>query len=173
MRSRITGTGSSVPAKILSNADLENMVATSDQWITERTGIRARYVVGPGEACSDLAVKAARRALDAARISAADLDMILLATCTGDYPLPATACLIQHQLGATKAAACDLAAACCGFVYALSMADAYVRTGMTRSLRSKCASTEKWSAEERDAPRKKQNNRRQSKPCRKAVREGR
>ena len=130
MRSRITGTGSSVPAKILSNADLENMVATSDQWITERTGIRARYVVGPGEACSDLAVKAARRALDAARISAADLDMILLATCTGDYPLPATACLIQHQLGATKAAACDLAAACCGFVYALSMADAYVRTGM-------------------------------------------
>ncbi len=84
MKSRITGTGSSVPAKILSNADLENMVATSDQWITERTGIRARYVVGPGEACSDLAVKAARRALDAARINAADLDMILLATCTGD-----------------------------------------------------------------------------------------
>ena len=113
MRSRITGTGSSVPAKILSNADLENMVATSDQWIAERTGIRARYVVGPGEACSDLAVKAARRALDAARISAADLDMILLATCTGDYPLPATACLIQHQLGATKAAACDLA---CGLL---------------------------------------------------------
>jgi len=134
MRGRITGTGSSVPAKILSNADLENMVATSDQWITERTGIRARYVVGPGEACSDLAVKAARRALDAARISAADLDMILLATCTGDYPLPATACLIQRQLGATKAAACDLAASCCGFVYALSMADAYVRTGMRHVL---------------------------------------
>jgi len=134
MRSRITGTGSHVPAKILTNADLENMVATSDQWIAERTGIRARYVAGPGEACSDLAVKAARRALDAARISAADLDMILLATCTGDYPLPATACLIQHQLGATKAAACDLGAACCGFVYALSMADAYVKTGMRHVL---------------------------------------
>lgn len=134
MNARITGTGSYVPAKILTNADLENMVATSDQWITERTGIRARAVVGPGEACSDLAVKASRRALEAANISAADLDMVLLATCTGDYPLPATACLIQHQLGATKAAACDLAAACCGFVYALSMADAYVKTGMRHVL---------------------------------------
>ena len=134
MRSRITGTGSYVPAKILSNTDLEKMVATSDQWITERTGIRSRYVVGPGEACSDLAVKAARHALEAANIGAADLDMILLATCTGDYPLPATACLIQHQLGATKAAACDLSAACCGFVYALSMADAYVKTGMRHVL---------------------------------------
>ena len=134
MRARITGTGSYVPAKILSNTDLEKMVATSDQWITERTGIRSRYVVGPGEACSDLAVKAARRALEAAKLGAADLDMILLATCTGDYPLPATACLIQHQLGATKAAACDLSAACCGFVYALSMADAYVKTGMRHVL---------------------------------------
>lgn len=134
MRSRITGTGSYAPGKVLSNADLESMVATSDQWITERTGIRARYIVGPGEACSDLAVNAARRALDAAKIRAADLDMILLATCTGDYPLPATACLIQHQLGATKAAACDISAACCGFVYALSMADAYVTTGMRHVL---------------------------------------
>jgi 3-oxoacyl-[acyl-carrier-protein] synthase-3 len=134
MRSRITGTGSYAPGKVLSNADLERMVATSDQWITERTGIRARYIVGPGEACSDLAVRAARRALDAAKIRAADLDMILLATCTGDYPLPATACLIQHQLGATKAAACDISAACCGFVYALSMADAYVKTGMRHVL---------------------------------------
>ena len=134
MKARITGTGSYTPAKILTNAELENMVATSDQWITERTGIRARAVVGPGEACSDLAVKASRRALEAANISAADLDMIVLATCTGDYPLPATACLIQHQLGATKAAACDLSAACCGFVYALSMADAYVKTGMRHVL---------------------------------------
>jgi 3-oxoacyl-[acyl-carrier-protein] synthase-3 len=110
------------------------MVATSDQWITERTGIRARRVIGAGEACSDLGVKAAQRALEAAKISAADLDMILLATCTGDYPLPATACLIQQQLGASRAAACDLSAACCGFVYALSMADAYVRTGMRHVL---------------------------------------
>ena len=134
MRARITGTGSYVPAKVLTNADLETMVATSDQWITERTGIRARAVVGPGEACSDLAVKASRRALEAANISAADLDMILLATCSGDYPLPATACLVQHQLGATKAAACDVSAACCGFVYALSIADAYVKTGMRHVL---------------------------------------
>ena len=106
MRAHITGTGSYVPSKILSNADLENMVATSDQWITERTGIRARSVCGPGEACSDLGVKAAQRALEDAKISASDLDMLLLATCTGDYPLPATACLIQQQLGAKRAAAC-------------------------------------------------------------------
>ncbi|MEK7235098.1 MAG: 3-oxoacyl-ACP synthase, partial [Nitrospirota bacterium] len=134
MRARIAGTGSYVPAKVLTNVDLEQMVATSDEWIVERTGIRERHVAGPGEACSDLAVKAAERALTAAGVSAADLDMILLATCTGDYPLPATACLIQHQLGATRAAACDLSAACCGFVYALSVADAYVKTGMRHVL---------------------------------------
>ena len=134
MRARIIGTGSYAPVKVLTNVDLENMVATSDEWITERTGIRARRVASAGEACSDLAVKAAQRALEAASISAAELDMVLLATCTGDYPLPATACLIQHQLGATRAAACDLSAACCGFVYALSVADAYVRTGMRHVL---------------------------------------
>jgi 3-oxoacyl-[acyl-carrier-protein] synthase-3 len=110
------------------------MVATSDEWITERTGIRERRIVAPGEACSDLAIKAAQRALAAARVGPEDLDLILLATCTGDYPLPATACLIQHQLGAVRAAACDLSAACCGFVYALSVADAYVRTGMRHVL---------------------------------------
>jgi 3-oxoacyl-[acyl-carrier-protein] synthase III len=87
MRARITGTGSYVPPKIVSNADLEKMVATSDEWIAERTGIRARRVAGSGEACSDLALKAAQRALESAKIGAADLDMILLATCTGDYPL--------------------------------------------------------------------------------------
>ncbi len=134
MRARITGTGSYTPEKILTNADLETMVATSDEWITERTGIRERRIAAAGEACSDLAVKAGERALAAAGVRPDDLDLILLATCTGDYPLPATACLIQHQLGATKAAACDLSAACCGFVYALSMADAYVRTGMRHVL---------------------------------------
>jgi 3-oxoacyl-[acyl-carrier-protein] synthase-3 len=134
MRARIAGTGSYVPDKVLTNVDLERMVATSDDWIVERTGIRERHVAGPGEACSDLAVKAAERALAAAGVRAADLDMILLATCTGDYPLPATACLIQHRLGATHAAACDLSAACCGFVYALSVADAYVKSGMRHVL---------------------------------------
>jgi 3-oxoacyl-[acyl-carrier-protein] synthase-3 len=134
MRARIAGTGSYVPAKVLTNADLERMVATSDDWIRERTGIRERRVAGAGEACSDLAVQAGKRALAAAGVAATDLDMVLVATCTGDYPLPATACLVQHQLGATRAAACDLGAACCGFVYALSVADAYIKTGMRHVL---------------------------------------
>ncbi|MBM4139254.1 MAG: ketoacyl-ACP synthase III [Nitrospira sp.] len=134
MKARITGTGSYAPAKVLTNADLERLVATSDEWIRERTGIRERRIAGSGEACSDLAVEAGKRALDAASLPASDLDMILVATCTGDYPLPATACLVQHRLGATKAAACDIAAACCGFVYALSVADAYVKAGMRHVL---------------------------------------
>lgn len=134
MKSRITGTGSYAPSRVMTNMELERMVATSDDWIRERTGIRERHIAASGEACSDLAVQAGRRALEAAGLAASDLDMILVATCTGDYPLPATACLVQHQLGATKAAACDLSAACCGFVYALSVADAYVRTGMRHVL---------------------------------------
>ncbi len=134
MKARIAGIGSYVPTKVLTNADLEHMVATSDEWIRERTGIQERHIAGAGEACSDLAVQAGKRALAAVGLAATDLDMILVATCTGDYPLPATACLVQHQLGATKAAACDLSAACCGFVYALSVADAYVKTGMRHVL---------------------------------------
>ncbi len=134
MKARIAGTGSYAPTRVLTNADLERMVATSDEWIRERTGIRERRIAATGEACSDLAVQAGRRALTAAGVAAADLDMILVATCTGDFPLPATACLVQHQLGATKAAACDLSAACCGFVYALSVADAYIKTGMRHVL---------------------------------------
>lgn len=130
MKAYIAGTGSYAPARVLTNADLERMVATSDEWIRERTGIRERRIAATGEACSDLAVQAGKRALIAAGLAATDLDLILVATCTGDYPLPATACLVQHQLGATKAAACDLSAACCGFVYALSVADAYVKNGM-------------------------------------------
>jgi 3-oxoacyl-[acyl-carrier-protein] synthase-3 len=114
---------------VLTNADLERMVATSDAWILERTGIRERRIAAPGQACSDLGTRAAQQALAAAGIQATDLDMILVATCTGDQPLPSTACLIQAQLGARRAAACDLSAACCGFVYALSVADAYVKTG--------------------------------------------
>ncbi|HWF60426.1 MAG TPA: beta-ketoacyl-ACP synthase III [Nitrospira sp.] len=134
MKAWIAGTGSYTPARVLTNAELERMVATSDEWIRERTGIRERRIAATGEACSDLAVLAGKRALTAAGLAATDLDMILVATCTGDYPLPATACLVQHQLGATKAAACDLSAACCGFVYALSVADAYVKNGMRHVL---------------------------------------
>jgi 3-oxoacyl-[acyl-carrier-protein] synthase-3 len=134
VRARIAGTGSYAPARVLTNADLERMVETSDEWIVERTGIRERRLAAPGEACSDLGTKAAERALEAAGLAAADLDMILLATCTGDAPLPSTACLIQHRLGATKAAACDIGAACCGFVYALAVGDAYVKTGLRHVL---------------------------------------
>ncbi len=134
MRSRIVGTGSYMPSRVLTNAQLAEMVATSDEWIKERTGIRERRIAAPGEACSDLGVRAAERALKAAGLSSADLDLILVATCTGDMPLPATACLIQHQLGAVRAAACDLSAACCGFVYALGVADAYIKTGMRHVL---------------------------------------
>lgn len=129
MKSRIAGIGSYVPERVLTNADLERMVATSDDWIVERTGIRERRIAAAGEACSDLGAKAAERALKAAGISPADVELILVATCTGDSPLPSTACHIQHRLGAVRAAACDLSAACCGFIYALSVADAYVKTG--------------------------------------------
>jgi len=110
------------------------MVATSDSWIVERTGIRERRIAAPGEACSDLGTKAAERALEAAGLTAADLDLILVATCTGDSPLPSTACLIQHRLGAVRAAACDISAACCGFVYALAVGEAYVKTGLRHIL---------------------------------------
>ena len=134
MKSRILGTGSYVPERVLTNPDLERMVATSDSWILERTGIRERRIAAPGEACSDLAVKAAERALESAEIDTADLDLILLATCTGDEPLPSTACLVQERLGAFRSGACDISAACTGFVYALSVADAYVKTGMRHVL---------------------------------------
>ncbi len=134
MRARIEGTGSYVPDRVLTNADLERMVDTSDAWIVERTGIRERRIAGPGETCSDLGVKAAERALAAAGVAAAELDLILVATCTGDAPLPATACLLQHRLGAVRAAACDISAACSGFVYALAIGDAYIRSGYRRVL---------------------------------------
>ena len=134
MGARIQGTGSFVPARVLTNVDLERMVETSDAWIVERTGIRERRIAASGESCSDLAVKAAERALEAAGVAAVDLDLILVATCTGDAPLPATACVLQHRLGAQRAAACDISAACSGFVYALAVGDAYVRSGYRQVL---------------------------------------
>lgn len=134
MRARIAGTGSYLPERVMTNEALERMVATSDAWIVERTGIRERRIAAPGEACSDLGTRAAERALAAAGVSAADLELILVATCTGDAPLPSTACLVQHRLGAGRAAACDLSAACCGFLYALAVGDAYVRTGFRHVL---------------------------------------
>ena len=130
MNSVILGTGGYVPRRVLTNQDLERLVDTSNTWIVERTGIRERRIVEPGQACSDLGIEAAQRALVAANVAPTDIDLILLATCTGDTPLPSTACVIQHHLGAKQAAACDISAACCGFIYALAIADAYIKTGM-------------------------------------------
>ena len=132
MRARIAATGSAVPRRVLRNADLERMVATSDEWITERTGIRERRVVDEGVASSDLGTEAARAALAAGGWNAVDLDLLLVATCTPDMPLPSTACLIQRNLKASRAIAFDLAAACSGFLYGLSVADLYVRSGTCR-----------------------------------------
>ncbi|MEK6604098.1 MAG: beta-ketoacyl-ACP synthase III [Nitrospirota bacterium] len=132
MRARIAATGSAVPRRVLRNADLERMVATSDEWIAGRTGIRERRVVDEGVASSDLGTEAARAALAAGNWDAADLDLLLVATCTPDMPLPSTACLIQRNLKASRAIAFDLAAACSGFLYGLSVADLYVRSGTCR-----------------------------------------
>ncbi|HET9961185.1 MAG TPA: beta-ketoacyl-ACP synthase III [Nitrospiraceae bacterium] len=134
IRARISGTGSYAPERVMTNVELERMVATSDEWIRERTGIHERRIAAEGQACSDLALIAGERALKSAGVSASELDLIILATCTGDTPLPSTACLLQHRLGATRAAAFDLSAACCGFVFALGVADAYIRTGMRHVL---------------------------------------
>jgi len=127
--SRIIGTGSAVPDRILTNADLEKMVDTTDEWIVTRTGIRERRIAGEGEYPSTLAAAAARRALEMAGVDPSGIDLIILATITGDYPWPATACLVQSMLKAENAAAFDISAACSGFIYALSIADRYIRSG--------------------------------------------
>jgi len=122
----ITGVGSCVPERILSNGDLERMVETSDEWITTRTGIRERRIAADGQATSDLATEAARRALADAGVRPEEVDLIIVATVTPDMPFPSTACLVQHRLGATRAAAFDIEAACSGFVYALDIASHFV-----------------------------------------------
>lgn len=128
-RARITGTGSYVPEKVLTNADLEKIVDTSDEWIASRTGIRERHIVADGQNTSDLATEAARQALEMAGIRAADIDLIIVGTVTGDYPWPATACLVQEKLGAKKAFAYDVSAACSGFVFALDAATRQIEAG--------------------------------------------
>ena len=132
IHARITGTGSYLPEKILTNDDLAKFVETSDEWIATRTGIRARHVAADQEKSSDLAVHAARRALEAAGITAQDLDLIIVATTTPDMTFPSTACLLQAKLGAGECAAFDVQAVCTGFVYALSMAELYVRAGKAK-----------------------------------------
>src|SRR4051812_1610433 len=114
-KSRILGTGHYVPEKVLSNLDLEKLVETSDTWITERTGIRRRHIASNGEVTSDLAAQAARNAMAAAGLTIADIDMIIVATISGDCPMPATAAWVQQKLGAENIPAFDVAAACAGF----------------------------------------------------------
>ena len=122
----ITGVGSYVPAKTLTNHDLEKMVDTSDEWITSRTGIKQRRVAAEDEFTSDLAAKAAQRALKMAGVTPQQVDLIIVATITPDMPFPSTACLVQHKLGARRAAAFDLEAACSGFIYGIEVAQQFV-----------------------------------------------
>ena len=135
--SRITGTGSHLPPRRLTNADLvadlaQRGIDTSDEWIVERTGIQARHFAAPDVQCSDMALDAARHALKAAGLEAQDLDLIIVATSTPDMVFPSTAAILQHKLGAHGCAAFDVQAVCTGFIYALSVADAMVRAGNAR-----------------------------------------
>jgi 3-oxoacyl-[acyl-carrier-protein] synthase-3 len=122
----ISGVGSYVPARILSNADLERMVDTSDDWITSRTGIKERRLAAKNEFTSDLATQAALRAMQRAGVTAEQIDLIIVATITPDMPFPSTACLVQRKIGAHRAAAFDLEAACSGFIYGLEVAQQFI-----------------------------------------------
>ena len=131
--SRITGTGSYLPPRRLTNADLaaelaEKGIETSDEWIVERTGIRARHFAAPDVTSSDLGVEAARRALEAADVDPAKIDLIIVATSTPDMVFPSAACILQRKLGIAGCAAFDVQAVCSGFVYALTVADSMIRT---------------------------------------------
>jgi len=131
--SRIAGTGSYLPEKVLTNDDLRQFVDTSDEWIAARTGIRERHVAAEGETTGDLAFHAATRALEAAGVAASELDLIVLGTTTPDLIFPSTACLLQHRLGADGCPAFDVNAACSGFIYALTVADKFIRSGAART----------------------------------------
>ncbi len=131
--SRIKGTGSYLPEKVLSNTDLEKMIDTTDQWIRDRTGIERRHIVGEDETTCDLAEMASRRAIEAAGINIEDIDLVIIATTTPDRIFPSTACLLQERLGIQKGAAFDVQAVCTGFVYALDIADKFIRTKSART----------------------------------------
>ncbi len=128
----IKGTGAAIPQRVITNGELEGIVDTSDEWVFSRTGIRERRIADPGENTSDLALTASRQALEAAGVAPEQLDLIIVATVTPDMPFPATACLLQSKLGATKAAAFDLETACSGFIYGLSVGSQFVQTGAYR-----------------------------------------
>lgn len=133
-RSRIAGTGSYLPEKLLTNLELEKCVDTSDSWIRERTGIIHRHIAAKGEFTSDLALQASKRALEMAEVGPADIDMIIFATVSPDQIMPNTACVLQHKLGARDCMAVDISAACSGFVYALAIADQFIRTGPSKNI---------------------------------------
>ncbi|GAM06496.1 3-oxoacyl-ACP synthase [Novosphingobium sp. MBES04] len=131
-RSVLLGTGSALPEKVVSNSELAQRVDTSDEWIVERTGITQRYIAGPDETTSSLATKAALKAIEAAGIEAASIDLIVLATATPDQTFPATATTVQHNLGCGGCIAFDVAAVCSGFLYAVGVADSMLRSGMAQ-----------------------------------------
>ncbi len=127
--SRIIGTGSYLPERVVTNLELEQRIETSDEWIYSRTGIQARHVAAEGELTSDLAVKAAQAAMAAAGVTADEVDLIVLATTTPDMVFPSTACIVQAKLGVSNGAAFDIQAVCTGFIYALAIADKLVACG--------------------------------------------
>ena len=132
IRARIIGTGSYAPEKVLTNDDLSKIVETSDAWITERTGIKQRHVAAPGENTSDMALRAAVRALEMANTRPEDLDLIIVGTISPDMPMPACAAFLQHKLGAKKSFAFDLSAACAGSLFGMSVASQYIATGSVK-----------------------------------------
>lgn len=131
-RAKIVGTGSYLPERVMTNFDLEKFLDTSDEWIVTRTGIRERRIAADHESTSDLATRAAQRALDMAGVRAEEIDLIVVGTITGDFPWPATACLVQQKLGIKGGIAFDISAACSGFVYALATATRYIETGAVK-----------------------------------------
>jgi len=131
---RIAATGSYLPERVLTNKELESLVDTSDDWIRSRTGIEERRIAAEGQTTCDLAEHAAREALDAAGIAASDIDLLILGTTTPDVVFPSTACMLQHRLGAGECGAFDVNAACSGFLYALSVADQFIRSGNARTV---------------------------------------
>ena len=133
-RSRIISTGSYLPEKVLTNFDLEKMVDTSDEWIIERTGIRERRIAGESQAASDLAYEASKVAMESGGLKADDIDLIIVATVTGDMPFPSTACMLQDKLGAKNAVGFDINAACSGFLYGLYIADSFIKSGMHKKV---------------------------------------
>lgn len=134
MNTKIYGTGSCVPERVVTNDDLSKTLDTSDEWIRTRTGIEKRHIAGNSETASMLAVKAARKALENAKMQPNEIDAILVATTSGDYTFPNTASIVQKELGAENAACFDISAACTGFIYAFSVANAYIMSGMYKKV---------------------------------------